>query len=322
MNSTNQNKNEAFFLSYAIEDISVVKTLYDKLKAKNQSVWFDRESLTGGQEWSDKIARVIKNSKAVIICLSKKSVDKEGFYQREIKHALECAKEKPFGATYIIPVMLEECSIPQELERFHCIRYFEKDGFNKLLKTLNSLSENRFSKTSESYILLSSLNETLNHNCIDGIAPWSNYAGSEIAVLLSPIVRPAYLKKVKFFVTDDEEPNTEFKVNIYEVSHNRPGEKLNKFDIIGKDGNGNKWVEIDISEHKIFISEGDFFVSMEWLKAPGENGDYSQYLLKKDNPVEPGKTFLKFGNDSKWWKKNSFNCYIHAIDSLGNEIKP
>jgi hypothetical protein len=41
------------------------------------------------------ISKAIRNSDAIIICLSKASVLKEGYVQKEIKSALDIAEEKP-----------------------------------------------------------------------------------------------------------------------------------------------------------------------------------------------------------------------------------
>ncbi len=317
------NGNKKMFLSYMREDFNEASKLFDKLKTLNFKVWFDIKSLLGGQDWSPEIEGAIKKSKAFIVFVSKKFNEKDGFYHREIKYALECDKEKPPGKIYIIPLLLEDCEIPVNLKDKHCIRYYEINGFNNLIKTLNSLPKDNEMTQEKDKRIPSLYEEASNPNLEDCIAPYSNIAGSECAVRLSPLNYPTILNKVRLFITDDEEPNTEFKVNIYGISNNnRPGVRLNKFEIFGKDGNGNKWVEIDISEHKIFISKGDFFVSMEWLKAPGEYGDFAQFVKFSKNPNRPGRTFLKHGKNGKWWKKNSINCWIHAIDSMDNVIIP
>lgn len=324
MKSTNPIKKETFFLSYVREDMYNVQALYEKLKNNNFNVWFDKTNLLGGQKWSDKIKETIKNSKAIIICISKSSINKEGFYQREINHALECEKEKPKGVIYIIPLLLEDCDIPPHLQIFHCIKYFGKNGFKNLIQTLSSLISVRQTFPDKKTIKPNAQKVILNRRCDDGNAPWADTAGSEIAVRLSPVNFPTVLEKIRVYITSDDAPWTPFKINIYSSNSVHPGKQLNEIDIIDHDGNGNKWHDIDISEHKIIISEGDFFVSMEWLKASGEDGTMNevQYVYANKNVEMPGKTFFKYGNQNKWWRINELTCWIHAVDSLGNEIKP
>ncbi len=51
--------------------------------------------------------------RVVVIYLSRKSVSKEGFLQREIRDALSVAEEKPEGTIFAIPVKLEEAEVPE-----------------------------------------------------------------------------------------------------------------------------------------------------------------------------------------------------------------
>ena len=79
----------------------------------------------------------MKTNDAVIVCLSKISVVKEGYVQKEIKYAREIQKEKPDGTIFLIPLRLEECEIPFSLQDVQWGEYFESDGFEKLVKALN-----------------------------------------------------------------------------------------------------------------------------------------------------------------------------------------
>ncbi|MCP4761965.1 MAG: toll/interleukin-1 receptor domain-containing protein [archaeon] len=321
--STNHIGKGTFFLSYVREDSSIVKTLFNKLQSSNFNVWFDKTSLLGGQKWSNEIEKEIKNSKAFIVCISKSSNKKSGFYQREINYALECAKEKPNGVIYIIPLLLDKCALPAHLKELHSIDYYESNGLKNLVRTLNSLNNNEQSSHQMELINPNAQKVKLNHRCNNGNAPWSDTNGSQIAVRLSPVNYPTILEKIKVYITSDDAPWTPFKINIYSPNNQHPGNRLNSIDIVDHDGNGNKWHDIDITEHKIIISEGDFFVSMEWLEAPGLNGENEvQYVYASSNKDMPGKTFFKYGTQDKWWRINDLTCWIHAIDSLGTEITP
>jgi hypothetical protein len=99
-------------------------------------VWIDEKKLLPGYDWKYEIAKAIDASDAVIILLSKKSVTKEGFVQKEIIFALDKAEEKPEGTIFIIPALLEDCKVPQRLDQFHWVKFFEKNGYNLLLKAL------------------------------------------------------------------------------------------------------------------------------------------------------------------------------------------
>jgi hypothetical protein len=63
--------------------------------------WLDDENLLPGQKWEMEIPKAVKNADAVIICLSKSSITKEGYVQKEIKFALDFATEKPENTIYL-----------------------------------------------------------------------------------------------------------------------------------------------------------------------------------------------------------------------------
>lgn len=129
------------FLCYAKDDKPQVRSLYDRLITSEVSVWFDEENLMPGQNWQQEIPKAVKSSDVFIVCLSKKSIDKEGYIQKEIKFALEIADEKPEREIYIIPVRLEECEIPERFKKIHWTDFFEESGYDKLLRTLIAKAE-------------------------------------------------------------------------------------------------------------------------------------------------------------------------------------
>ncbi len=124
------------FLCHASADKPAVRNLYQRLIADGVDVWLDAESLIAGQNWQVEIPKAIRNSDVVIVCLSERSINKEGYVQREIKFALDVADEKPEGTIFIIPARLEECRVPDRLNMYHWVELFEKDGYERLLRAL------------------------------------------------------------------------------------------------------------------------------------------------------------------------------------------
>ncbi len=82
-----------------------------------------------GQEWQIEIPRAVKNSDVVLVCLSSQSITKEGFVQKEFKFALDAADEKPEGTIFIIPVRLENCDVPERINKFHWVDLHSEDGY-------------------------------------------------------------------------------------------------------------------------------------------------------------------------------------------------
>ncbi len=128
------------FLCHSSNDKPAVRELYQKLRAEPWiQPWLDEEDIYPGQDWNMEIEKAIKETDAIIVCLSTGSITKEGYVQKEIKNALDYSDEKPEGTVFIIPVRLEDCKPPSRLSKWQFADYFENQrerGFERLLVSL------------------------------------------------------------------------------------------------------------------------------------------------------------------------------------------
>lgn len=124
------------FLCHASTDKPRVRELYRYLKRRGIQPWFDEEHLVGGQDWQVEIPKALATSDAIIICLTKNSVDKEGYVQNEIKFALDKALGMPEGRIFLIPVKFEECEVPFSLSRYQWVDLTIESGYAKMMKAL------------------------------------------------------------------------------------------------------------------------------------------------------------------------------------------
>jgi cold shock CspA family protein len=124
------------FLCHSKQDKKVVRDLFYRLRAEDIDPWFDEECLLPGQEWEYEIRKAVASSDAVIVCVSKVSINKTGYVQKEIKHALDIADMQPQGTIYLIPLRLDECEMPEKLCRWHWVNYYEEDGYSRLMYSL------------------------------------------------------------------------------------------------------------------------------------------------------------------------------------------
>ena len=124
------------FLCHASGDKPPVRELYRRLVAEGVDAWLDQEKLLPGQDWRVEIPRAVREADVVVICLSNKSITKEGYVQKEIKFALDSADEKPDGAIFLIPARLEDCIVPERLSRWQWVDLYEEKGFIRLLRSL------------------------------------------------------------------------------------------------------------------------------------------------------------------------------------------
>jgi formylglycine-generating enzyme required for sulfatase activity len=127
------------FLCHSSEDKPAIRKLYLRLRAEGFDPWVDEEKLLPGQDWQLEISKAVRASGVVIVCLSRRAVNKAGYIQKEIKFALDIADEQPEGKIFLIPVKLEECVIPERLSRWQWVNLFEKSGYVKLMHALHKV---------------------------------------------------------------------------------------------------------------------------------------------------------------------------------------
>lgn len=124
------------FLCHSSGDKAAVRELWARLRADGFQPWLDEVDLLPGQHWADEIPKAVRNSDVVIVCLSRASVSKVGFVQKEIKLALDVADMQPEGSIFLIPLKLEECDVPERLRDWQWVDYFKPDGHERLVRSL------------------------------------------------------------------------------------------------------------------------------------------------------------------------------------------
>ena len=137
----NESRKLRAFLCHASQDKPIVRELYQRLNTEGWiDPWLDKEKLLPGQDWELEIEKSVEVADVVIICLSKVSVGKEGYYQKEIKKILDAAEEKPEGTIFIIPLRLDDCIVPRRLAKWQYEDYFPQDkvidAYKRIRKSL------------------------------------------------------------------------------------------------------------------------------------------------------------------------------------------
>ena len=125
------------FLCHASQDKPAVRKLHRYLKQHGIEPWLDEIDLLPGENWEVEIPRALNASDVILVCLSKNSINKEGYVQKEISFALDKALEKPDGTIFIIPAKLEDCEVPNRLNRYQWVGLFRPDSNKRLLLGLN-----------------------------------------------------------------------------------------------------------------------------------------------------------------------------------------
>jgi hypothetical protein len=128
---------EHVFLIHAHHDKEAVFKLYQRMTRDGIDAWLDSENLQPGQDWQHEIRRAILTSAIVLVCLSNKFNEQQGYRHEELKLAIEKARLMD-ERVFIIPVRLERCDMPECLQHLHRVDLFEPQGYKKLIGALQN----------------------------------------------------------------------------------------------------------------------------------------------------------------------------------------
>jgi hypothetical protein len=100
----------SIFISYARADSPVVKPICDDLEKRGQELWIDTAEIAAGENWAGEIVRAIKSVSGVAVMCSQAAFESD-HVKRELYLADRYKRR-------IVPVFLEDASIPEDFEYF------------------------------------------------------------------------------------------------------------------------------------------------------------------------------------------------------------
>ena len=105
------------FIAYVKEDQAAAERLYDEMAAAGFEPWMDVRQLLPGQNWPRAIESSIETADFFVACFSRRSVNKRGGFQAEIRYALDCARRVPLDEIFLVPIRLDDCRVPRSIQR-------------------------------------------------------------------------------------------------------------------------------------------------------------------------------------------------------------
>jgi hypothetical protein len=125
----------AIFVSYSRIDADFVNTLATELVKNNANVWIDTWELNIGDSLIERIQNAIENAGALLVVLSKASVESE-WCKKELSAGL--IRELEEKRVVVLPVLKEDCKIPTFLrdKLYADFRTNFEKGFNDLLAAI------------------------------------------------------------------------------------------------------------------------------------------------------------------------------------------
>ncbi len=121
------------FISYAREDEKAVKEITRKLNDHAVVTWFDQQNLMPGDDWEMRIEQAIEKADYFLLFLSRQTEEKIGYKNREIQFALRQQSLRPRGKIFLIPILLDDCTIPWDLRNLNWLKATNEDWFDKLI---------------------------------------------------------------------------------------------------------------------------------------------------------------------------------------------
>lgn len=130
------------FLSYASENRDRVEELMARLQARGINVWQDRQNLRAGEDWNQKLIRVIRKMVDYVIVVQTEQMlsRTEGVFHREIKEAevrqSGMSEYKGDKLRFLIPVRCGACGTLSDLANRHVIDIDAPGGEDALAESI------------------------------------------------------------------------------------------------------------------------------------------------------------------------------------------
>lgn len=125
------------FISYATPDRNRVLDVVQTISERGIETWIDFQKILGGQNWDFEIKKALSKATVVVVFISKNSVDRRGYVQRELKSALDTMQEKLIDDIFLIPVRLDnEVPIPDQVKHLHVIDANESNAGERIVTAI------------------------------------------------------------------------------------------------------------------------------------------------------------------------------------------
>lgn len=129
-------KGPLIYLSYAREDQEKVKEVYDQLSKEGFNPWTVDRDINPGDDLLFSIDRALHEANVFLAFISNNSIKRKGFYIEEINLALDISRKRREDRIFIIPIRLDDCITPPQLNHLQTLNLFAKDGMQNLIDVL------------------------------------------------------------------------------------------------------------------------------------------------------------------------------------------
>lgn len=132
----------SIFISYIRQDIQRINHIASALEYAGFDVWLDRNRILPGQQWELLIRKEINSCDYFLSCWSARATSKRGFFHAEYRYAQEVARQRPEGDVFIIPIRLNDCTLPFDLvQTTHIFDCYSDEAVQSLIASIQRLAQ-------------------------------------------------------------------------------------------------------------------------------------------------------------------------------------
>ncbi len=113
-------------------DLSVSDDLVKLFRANGILCWTEKDLLPGSDR-NLAIKKAYEEADFILILLSRASVSKQGEFQRQIRVAIDANGVMPESGIKVIPICLETCDLPWDLEKLYYVDASQPNAMKRLV---------------------------------------------------------------------------------------------------------------------------------------------------------------------------------------------
>lgn len=127
------------FILNSVKDNIVVDQIAERLLEEDAILtWIDRKDLLPGDNWKIEIKEALEKADRLLFFFSNSSINEEMWMRNSLKLTLSKAEDNNSIKKLIIPILLDDISIPTELRDLVWLKMWEKGAYEKLVIAIKS----------------------------------------------------------------------------------------------------------------------------------------------------------------------------------------
>src|SRR4028119_1699703 len=108
------------FLSYSRRDQHLVKPIVSFMRATNDVVFHDVDSIEAGKKWGPQLEKALGDSEMVVVCWCRHSA-RSKWVEKEYKKAIDSGKT-------VLPLLIDGTPLPDRLSEYQAIDWRHLSG--------------------------------------------------------------------------------------------------------------------------------------------------------------------------------------------------